>query len=171
MSIDGMKNKSSGSSPFFKHWLCGYVTFLQGADTNPVLSSHPTHPDRVERFLLVCLDTSHDTLLAQLWANLVDTNSAPDAVCAVDSAKAGAASRWMPLSKWGDWYRHIMHSACQLVRCAACAQALILSVWLTRPSCPSISGFVALHGCARSALSVYILTSTSQRWQLSFQGV
>lgn len=68
----------------------------------------------------------------------------PTAVYAVDGAKAGTAWWWMSHRKEGDWYRHIMHSVCQLVRCAVCARALISSVWLTRPACPSISGFVTL---------------------------
>lgn len=147
---------SASSSPFFKHWLCGYVTFL------PL-------PTLVERFPLANLDTSHQLLHSYIFLSQPCRYQwSPSAVCAVDSASVGAASWWMPLRKQGDWYRHIMHSACQLVRNTVCARALILSVWLTQPACPSISGFVSVSDCHRVysvfTFCVYFLANTSPKW-------
>lgn len=123
---------------FFKHWLCRYVTFLQSADTSPFF------PLCEKEFLLACSDTSHQLLRTSVWANLVDTNTAP--LLFTLSTVPELVLHHYECVHWrqGDWCRRIMRPVRQGVRCDACARTLISSVSLTHPACPSVSGDVAI---------------------------
>lgn len=147
------------------------MTFRQGVDTNPFLSTAP--PLCVEWFLLLCSDTSHQLLRASLWANLVNTNTGPPLFVLSTVPKPVLHHSECP-SENKESDTAISRTVCQLVRCAACAPTPFLSVSLTRPVCPSISGVVtpsvwlrfysvSVRGC--------VLATTPQRWQLFFQGV